>query len=725
MSSKLINGKDNRENIVGIELNENDVEIIYKDGRVELEPFERYILYTRPEVRGKTGKLKGNGDFKYFRKFQSKKEYWEGKSLAPYPHYFAPKNDQLMYMLKTGTTMYQGMKYEDLKVVSFDIETNGFKKDKNSTVYLISAAFRESNKTVTTLFSLDNYNNQQDMIQDFCDWVQEKNPHVLAGHNVMGFDIPFLQHCYGKALPLGIESRPIYISRRARKFRKDGHKQYEYNNVKISGREIVDTMYLAMKYDFQNKYRSYGLKSIIEQEGLIKDGRQFYDAASIKDNWSDKNEREKIKEYCKDDSLDALSLCDIMLPTYFYYVQILPMGLQETILSASGSQVNSLMVRAYLQDGRSLPKASDKASYKGGISFGNPGIYSNAYKVDVASLYPSIMLQYGIYNKQKDPEKYFLKIVKTLTEQRLKNKKLAKETGDRYYGDMEQAQKIIINSAYGFMGAPGLHFNSPNDADKVTSIGRKILQTGLDWVESKGFQTINADTDSFLYTPNRRLSDSEFNEQIKEINSLFPEQIRWEDDGKFKRVVVVKAKNYVLQDYEGNTTIKGSALKASMKEPALKEFIERFINQLLLSDSEKPLVDLYNEYALEISDVQDINRWCSSKNITYAVLTSKRKNEAKIRDALKGTNYNEGDRIHVFFDNDDSLCLNTNYTGTYSLDRLYEKLFKTAQIFKNVLDVAKFPNYKLKRHKDDRPQRRRQGARDDQLKLPSNNYVTG
>lgn len=700
MNSKIVYGKDNRQNIVGIELGENDVEIYFADGTLKVEPFDRYIIYKRPEIKGLTGKLKGEQPYKYFRKFKSKREYWDGYKSAPFPSVYVPKSDELMYMLKTGTTMYKGMRYENLTIMSIDIETNGLKMDKESLVYLISVTYRNKSGIVSKLFSLDEYKDQQEMIEDFCQMVIDLDPHVIAGHNVIGFDLRYLQHCYGKPLTIGKEGRKGSISGKSRLFRKDGHKQYEYQNYTIPGRQIVDTFYLAMKYDFKNKYNSYGLKSIIEQEGLVKTGRQFYDAATIKDNWQKPAEREKIKEYCKDDSLDALALCDIMLPTYFYYVQILPMGLQEAILSASGSQVNAIMVRSYLQDGYSLPESTGRADYEGAISFGNPGIYSHVNKVDVASLYPSIILEHKIYDKTKDPQAHFLEIVKILTAQRLENKQRAKETGDRYYSDMEQAQKIIINSAYGFMGAPGLNFNSPVNAAKVTKMGRDILNRGLGWVNIKGYQVVNADTDSFSYSAGHKLSDKEFEKHIKEINLLFPDQIVWEDDGRYKQVVVVKAKNYVLEDYNNKITIKGSGLKASMKEPALKEFISEFINRLLKGHRELALkVMLYDNYAKEILNISDINRWCSSKNITKAVLTSDRTNEIKIREAIKGLGYKEGDRINVFFDIDDSLCLNSNYSGTYSIERLLEKLFKTVKVFENILDIKAFPNYKLKKNK--------------------------
>jgi hypothetical protein len=41
-----------------------------------------------------------------------------------------------------------------------------------------------------------------------------------------------------------------------------------------------------------------------------------------------------------------------------------------------------------------------------------------------------------------------------------------------------------------------------------------------------------------------------------------------------------------------------------------------------------------------------------------------------------------------------------DFEGTYSKEKLYEKLYKTIQRFAAVIKIEEFPNYKLKRNKD-------------------------
>ena len=144
-----------------------------------------------------------------------------------------------------------------------------------------------------------------------------------------------------------------------------------------------------------------------------------------------------------------------------------------------------MMVRAYLQDKHSLPKATPVEKFKGATSFAVPGIYNNCFKIDIASLYPNIILSFGLYDKEKDPKKYLLELVKIFKENRLKLKRLALETGDDTYKQMDTTTKGILNSFYGFLGANGLIFNSPSIAEYITAKGREILDTTIHFFSGK------------------------------------------------------------------------------------------------------------------------------------------------------------------------------------------------------------------------------------------------
>jgi DNA polymerase elongation subunit (family B) len=73
------------------------------------------------------------------------------------------------------------------------------------------------------------------------------------------------------------------------------------------------------------------------------------------------------------------------------------------------------------------------------------------------------------------------------TQERIRNKEQAEATGERYFKDLSDSQKIAINSMYGFLGAPRLNYNSPEDAARVTEVGREILKKAIVWATGKDY----------------------------------------------------------------------------------------------------------------------------------------------------------------------------------------------------------------------------------------------
>jgi len=207
----------------------------------------------------------------------------------------------------------------------------------------------------------------------------------------------------------------------------------------------------------------------------------------------------------------------------------------------------------------------------------------------------------------------------------------------------------------------------------------------------------DTDSISFCKQTMEPFNKEELDKLLKEINEISPEMMIWEDDGYYKTVITLAAKNYVLEKYDGSITYKGNSIKAPMKEIALAEFIKRIIKEIL--DETNRFVDVYHEYVKEILNIKDVTRWSSKKTITPSVMNPKRTNEQKIKDAIQGTEYVEGDKIRVFFKSDESLCLVERFDGDFHMKKMLEKLYDTAQIFKYVLVVEDlFLNYGLKKN---------------------------
>lgn len=702
----LVFGKDSTERIVSIEPLDDKAEVFieHADGSIESKLVDNdYWILAHKKLDRDFKPLDGSLHYAYGKLYKNREKWQIGRNVYKREDVWSIYNPQESLMVRHGYTYFKGMNIRDLSVFSYDLETTGLNPGlPDAKILLISYIFRDVNTVEKGLLAFDEYPTQGEMIKALNEVIQRLNPSVITGYNIFGFDLNYLKVIAEKEkveLLWGRDGSAVKFNNYESKFRKEATQFIHYNSCRAYGREIIDMMFVAIKHDIAaRKYPSYAMKVIIKEEGLERADRVFYDASQIRFNYTNLEEWAKIKEYCKDDAEDALALFDLMMPPFFYISQSIPKSFQANMESATGSQLNSLMVRSYLQEGHSIPKADDKEVYEGALSDGFPGIYENVHKVDVASLYPNIILQYDVFDKTKDPKANFLRMVQIFTAQRLEYKKLLKDTGEDRYDALQGAFKILINSAYGFCGAPGLAFNAPKCAEFITAKGREILTQAIDWSKAKGFSLVNLDTDSISYVKSDQthFSDQERKDLINDLNSHFDSKIQFEDDGNYLMVIVLKPKNYVLWDGK-KLKFKGGALKAPLKEPALQEFIKKIIDCII--DKVNNYEELYNYYVAESQNIKDVARWCFKKSITEKVLDPKRTNEQKVLDALDGEEFQEGDKKYFYFKEDGSLGLREQFDGNYDRNRLLKKLYDTSQVFETIIPSEVFLNYSLKRNK--------------------------
>lgn len=498
--NNLIYGKDKSSRIVSLEVyDDSNIEIFTENKNGVVQSYYKdhvyWIITAAPIGQKKYTLLDGNLHYKYGYTFNEKNSFFKFKNYLKSEDvdFYSINDGKEAAMVRDGYTYFKDMEIKDVSILSTDIETTGLNHNDDSLILLISNTYRRNGIITRKLFCYDNYDSQGEMLEDWCEWVRIMNPSIITGHNIMIFDLPYMKYIADREkikLVFGRDESSIKVSNYESKFRKDGSQFYHYHKIHIYGREIIDTLFLSIKYDATDrKFESYGLKQIIKQTNLEDPNRIFYDASQIRFNYKIPEEWQKIKDYCVFDADDALKLFDLTSPAFFYWTQSVPKSFQAVIESATGSQLNSILVRSYLQEKHSIPKADDIDNYEGAISWGGPGIYRNVKKWDIASLYPSIILQYKIYSKVKDPKANFLTMVEFFTKERLKNKKLAKTSP--YHNDLQASQKIAINSAYGMLGTGGINFNYLEGAAEITNKGRQILSDAIIWATGKSYEKWN------------------------------------------------------------------------------------------------------------------------------------------------------------------------------------------------------------------------------------------
>jgi DNA polymerase elongation subunit (family B) len=259
---------------------------------------------------------------------------------------------------------------------------------------------------------------------------------------------------------------------------------------------------------------------------------------------------------------------------------------------AATGMVDPLLVRAYLRSRAALPghEAGDGTPHQGAALYlFASGVAERIVKADVASLYPSLMRQYRIGPK-RDRLGVFLAIVDRLVERRLQAKASARAarpgSPERFQLEaLSAAIKLVINSAYGYLGAAGLtRFSDVHAANDITARGRELLLTMCQELAARGVQLLEADTDGVYFSVPTSYDQDDERRVVAEVAALLPPLVELQFDGRYAAMLSHEPKNYALQPYAGPLLLRGVAFRSSRAEPFGEEFLRRAIECLLAGD---------------------------------------------------------------------------------------------------------------------------------------------
>jgi DNA polymerase elongation subunit (family B) len=210
------------------------------------------------------------------------------------------------------------------------------------------------------------------------------------------------------------------------------------------------------------------------------------------------------------------------------------------------------------------------------------GLAQQVVKADIASMYPSIMRVFQI-GPACDYLGAFLYLVDRLTDLRLQHKAAARTAAPHsvdahQHNAVQAAMKILVNSAYGYMGAGAMAlFADSPAADEVTRRGREILGRVTDALRDRGMALLEADTDGVYFAAPLGWTEEQERGVVAATAALLPEGIRLEYEGRYQAMFVHEVKNYALLTYGGDIIVRGGALRSSRSEP----FGERFLREAL------------------------------------------------------------------------------------------------------------------------------------------------
>jgi DNA polymerase elongation subunit (family B) len=673
---RVLSGADDTEGIVTVEVDGDGVTIYRRDGQallVEQDDFRPWLVaeHQIDLTRADWQPLAGQGyvflaEFSRWADFLNAREKLSSEGVE----HFTYADPVRQYLLRSGRTLFKGMDLSGLRRLQVDIETAGLSPtEAGARVILVAVAHEDGSEVID--------GEEPDILRQLSEAIRRRDPDVIEGHNIFGFDIPYLaarakQH--GLPLDWGRDGSELRFGRRRRC--AIGGRTRPFVPAYVRGRHIIDTMLAVQRFDAQSgELESYGLKEVAEQLGLAEKGRITVDQAQMEREWE--ADPDRVREYSRQDALETRRLSEHVTQTDFYLTQMVPESYQSVAVSGTGEKINSLLVREYLRQGMTLPRPQEPRPFPGGyVEVRRLGVVSPIVKVDVESLYPSIMLTDGIA-PASDALGIFLPMLSELTGRRLEAKARARAStgpgGVRWEG-VQSSFKVLINSFYGYLGS-GFLFNDFGAAERVTTRGQALVKQIADQIEETGGKVVEIDTDGVYFEPPPAIrSEKAELAYVEEIGLGLPKGINLQHDGRYRAMVSLKQKNYVCVGYDGRKLLRGAAVRSRADEAFGREFLAEAVDLLLEGD----LAGLGRRYrglsdAILAGEVP-IEKLVRRERVTEKTFSS----PAKRRSAAIAADTPIGDYISVYQRSDGTLARLEDYGGDEDRGHYAEKLYRFA-----------------------------------------------
>jgi DNA polymerase I len=607
--NQLLFGSDPTPRIVAIELGETGTIKVYRREKdrstsVDIEPFHPFVWCDSDVTDLNIDAEKLHGDLRYGWRItvNSWKELIALRNglKSSGRDFFALTDPVQHYLTHTGRTLFKELAFEELH--RLQIEVLPSTDAATGSDHLMSIALSD-NSGWEELIVVDPANveeSERAALKRLTALIKERNPDVIEGHDLFRVDLPYLVARARKAkvkLDWGrsggfLRSRPSRL--------QIAEKTIDYPKFAIDGRHFVDTFLLSHFYDVGMRSLSgFERLDVAQHFGLCDDPHvSSLSGKELQRAYLDKTKQFNQRALCA--VRETRAIADMLSPSYFIQSQIFPYNYQDVIVRGNATRINALFLREYYRQRHSIPEMPMVRGFEGGytnIFF--TGVARNVWHCDVASLYPSIMLQFDCF-PVADQLQIFRHLLTDLRAFRLEAKANMRAESDpkkqRHLHALQNTFKILINSFYGYLGFAQGNFADFDAAARVTQIGRDLLQKMIDWLTKRGAQVIEVDTDGIYFVPPPKADAVELREALgKEL----PPGIEVEFDEQFEAMFSYKAKNYALLTRQGEVIVKGGALKSRGLEKFQRVFLEEMI-RLIMQGKHDAVTGLKEEFERKI-----------------------------------------------------------------------------------------------------------------------------
>jgi len=667
----MLFGADRTPRIVAIELGETGTVKVYRRGKggltvVEVEPFHPFVWCDSDvlDLGIESEKLESSLKYGWLVTVDSWKELIALRNGLRNAgrDFFAFTDPVQHYLTATGRTLFKDLRFEELKRMQIEVLSVAGVDEPGDKDHIMSITVSD-NTGWEELLIIDPKNVEQsehDALKRLTSLVKERDPDVIEGHNLFRFDLPYLVQRAKKTktkLDWGrsggfLRSRPSRL--------QIAEKTIDYPKFTVGGRHFVDTFLLAQFYDVGMRSLAGFERTDVARHFELCDGEQIsaLTGKELQRAYLESSEAFRRRALCGVRETRALS--ELLSASYFIQAQIFPYNYQDVIVRGNATRINALFLREYFRQRHSIPELPMVRGFEGGytdIFF--TGVARNVWHCDVASLYPSVMLQFACF-PQTDQLQIFRHLLTDLRTFRLEAKadmRAAEKSGDtaraHHFHAFQNTFKILINSFYGYLGFAQGSFADFDAAARVTQIGRDLLKKMIEWLNARDARVIEVDTDGIYFTPP---PDIDINKLREGLAKELPPGIEVEFDEQFDAMFSYKAKNYALLTRDGDVIIKGGALKSRGLEKFQRIFLEEMI-KLLMEGKPEAIGELRNEFEQKIRNREwSIDMLMKTDTLQDSLDKYRQKIAASARNRAaayelalaSGRNYRPGDQISYY-----------------------------------------------------------------------------
>ena len=659
----LLFGADPTLRIVAIELGETGTVRVYrreKDGPTiaDIELFHPFVWADNDVVDLGIEAEKLRGDLKYG--WLITVDSW--KELIALRNglknagrdFFAFTDPVQHYLTATGRTLFKDLPFEELKRMQIEVLSLEGEVD-----HLMSIAI--SDNTGWEEFLIVDPNNveesERNALKRLTARIKERDPDVIEGHDLFRVHLPYLA-ARAKKLKTKLDWGRSGGFLRSRPSRLQiAEKTIDYPKFTMDGRHFVDTFLLAQFYDVGMRSLAGFERADVARHFDLCDNEEIsaLTGKELERAYLENSETFQRRGLCG--AREARALSDLLSPSYFIQAQIFPYNYQDVIVRGNATRINALFLREYFRQRHSIPELLMPRAFEGGYSdIFFTGVAHNVWHCDIASLYPSVMLQFECFpaTDQLQIFRHLLTDVRTFRLEAKAEMRAEKDPARQHHLQaLQNTFKILLNSFYGYLGFAQGHFADFDAAARVTQIGRDLLKKMIDSLGANGAKVIEVDTDGIYFVPP---DETDIDDLQKRLAKELPSGIEVEFDEQFDAMFSYKAKNYALLTRDGDVIIKGGALKSRGLEKFQRVFLEEMI-KLIMQGKPEAVGDLRNEFEKKIRNrewkidmLMKTDTLQDSLDKYRAKIAGSARNRAAAYELAlaSGRNYKPGDQISYY-----------------------------------------------------------------------------